>query len=70
MTDAEKTIQVKDAVVEAIRSGAQDYLYHVNGIKDGEKGSDEDLHNVIKITQLVRSDLQRGVEFYDKLFQE
>lgn len=58
-------------VEEAIRCGAKEYLYHVNGIANSEKGCDEDkLQNVIKITQLIRSDLQRGIEYYDNFFQE
>lgn len=61
------------AIVEqAIRCGAQEYLYHVNEAtaKDKNLSNEEKLQNVIKITQLVRSDLQRGIEFYDKLFLE
>lgn len=59
-------------VEQAIRCGAQEYLYHVNEATSKDKNlSDEDkLQNIIKITQLVRSDLQRGIEFYDKLFSE
>lgn len=62
---------MRTIVEEAIRCGAKEYLYHVNGIADNEKGCDDDkLQNIIKITQLIRSDLQRGLEYYDKLFQE
>lgn len=62
---------MRTIVEEAIRCGAKEYLYHVNDIADSVKGSDDDkLQNVIKVTQLIRSDLQRGLEYYDKLFQE
>lgn len=59
-------------VEQAVRSGAQEYLYHVNEATGKEKNlSDEDkLQNIIKITQLVRSDIQRGIEIYDRLFME
>lgn len=59
------------AVHDAVCSGAQEYLHHVNELNDGDHGSNEDkLQNIIKITQLIRSDLQRGIEYYDKIFQE
>lgn len=68
--DATGPIEMRTIVEEAIRCGAKEYFHHVNGIAN-EKGTDEDkLQNVIKITQLIRSDLQRGIEYYDKLFQE
>lgn len=58
------------AVHDAVCSGAQEFLHHVNESND-ERGSNEDkLQNIIKITQLIRSDLQRGIEYYDKVFQE
>lgn len=64
-------IDIYGVVEEAIRTGAQDYLYHVNEIQDiNQKNDEENLQNIIKVTQLVRSDLQRGLEFYEKLFKE
>lgn len=69
--DTAADLDIYDVVEEAIRSGAQDYLYHVNEIQDCNQKNDEDnLQNIIKVTQLIRSDLQRGIEFYDKLFKE
>lgn len=66
-----KTLDIYGAIEEAVRSGAQDYLYHVNEIRDIDAENDEEnLQNVIKVIQLVRSDLQRGLEFHDKLFKE
>lgn len=66
-----KTIDIHGVVEEAIRSGAQDYLLQINEIRDVHQENDEEnLQNIIKITQLVRADLQRGLEFYDKLFSE
>lgn len=59
------------AVRDAVFSGAQEYLHHVNEMNDSEHGSNEEkLQNIIKITQLIRSDLQRGMEYFDKVFQE
>lgn len=69
--DTTDHLDIYDVVEAAIRSGAQDYLYHVNEIQDCNQKNDEDnLQNIIKITQLIRSDLQRGIEYYDKLFKE
>lgn len=66
-----KTLDIRTVIEEAIRSGAQDYLFQINEIRDVHQENDEEnLQNIIKITQLVRADLQRGVEFYDRLFSE
>lgn len=66
-----KALDIYSVVEEAIRSGAQDYLFQINEIRDVNQDNDEEnLQNVIKVTQLVRADLQRGLEFYDKLFKE
>lgn len=66
-----KTIDIYGVVEEAIRSGAQDYLFQINEIRDVHQDNDEEnLQNIIKVTQLVRADLQRGLEFYDRLFSE
>lgn len=66
-----KTIDIYGVVEEAIRSGAQDYLLQINEIQDVHQENDEEnLLNVIKVTQLIRGDLQRGLELYDKIFIE
>lgn len=62
---------IQGAIRDAVNSGTQEYLHHVNELHDGEGGQDDEkLQTIIKVTQLVRSDLQRGIEFYDKIFQE
>ena len=57
---------------DAVTSGAKDWFAHINDNNcTGSNDNDEDkLQNVIKIIQLVRSDLQRAIEYYDKLFQQ
>ncbi|KAJ8944670.1 hypothetical protein NQ318_015878 [Aromia moschata] len=56
---------------DAVAQGASDWLNH---ILENNKRPDETeisrLQNLIQIIQLVRSDLQKAIEFYDKLFQE
>lgn len=72
-SDALKQPTDVEAIAEqAIRCGAKENMHRVNEATSKEKYlSDEDkLQNVIKVTQLIRSDLQRGIEFYDKLFFE
>lgn len=70
-TDTAPNWDIQSVVHDAVCSGAQEYLHHVNELNDSESGSSEDkLQNIIKITQLIRSDLQRGIEYYDKIFQE
>ncbi|XP_055617966.1 protein unc-13 homolog 4B isoform X2 [Toxorhynchites rutilus septentrionalis] len=67
----EPSWDIREALNSAVVSGAENWL---NGIKEchfTQSGLDEDrLQNLIKIIQLVRSDIQRSIEYYDKLFQE
>uniref|UniRef100_A0A182QWZ4 Munc13-4 n=1 Tax=Anopheles farauti TaxID=69004 RepID=A0A182QWZ4_9DIPT len=69
--DTEPNWDIREALASAVVSGAEDWF---NGIREGnflESGTDEDrLQNLIKIIQLVRSDIQKSIEYYDKTFQE
>ncbi|XP_055524465.1 protein unc-13 homolog 4B isoform X3 [Wyeomyia smithii] len=69
--DAEVNWDIRAVLACAVSSGAEDWF---NTIKEGhhvESGVDEDrLQNLIKIIQLIRSDIQRSIEYYDKIFQE
>lgn len=66
-----KSLDIYAVVEEAIRCGAQDYLFQINEIRDvNQENDEENLQNIIKVTLLVRGDLQRGLEFYDKMFKE
>ncbi|XP_049534834.1 protein unc-13 homolog 4B-like isoform X3 [Anopheles darlingi] len=62
---------IREALASAVVSGAEDFF---GGIKEGhflQTGTDEDrLQNMIKIIQLVRSDVQKGKEYYDKTFKD
>ncbi|KAG5895641.1 hypothetical protein JTB14_008650 [Gonioctena quinquepunctata] len=58
---------LNDAVVQ----GASDWLNHI--LENNKRHDESDvaqLQNLIQIIQLVRSDLQKAIEFYDKIFQE
>ncbi|XP_053660620.1 protein unc-13 homolog 4B [Anopheles marshallii] len=69
--DSEPNWDIRGALQSAVVSGAEDFF---SGIKEGhflQTGTDEDrLQNLIKIIQLVRSDIQKSIEYYDKTFQE
>ncbi|CAH1967098.1 unnamed protein product [Acanthoscelides obtectus] len=56
---------------DAVAQGANDWLNHIleNNNKPEESNVGK-LQNMIQIIQLVRSDLQKAIEFYDKFFQE
>lgn len=56
---------------EAIRSGAQDYLIKMKEIRNvNQENDEENLQNIIKCVTLIRTDLQKGNEYYDKIFKE
>lgn len=58
-------------LMDAVSQGARDWL---NYILENNKRTDESdvsrMQNLIQIIQLIRSDLQKAIEFYDKHFQE
>lgn len=67
----EKTLDINGVIDEAILSGAQDFLQHISEINGGMSDNDEEnLQNLVNITQLVRADLQQGLNTYDKIFEE
>lgn len=62
---------IKGTLEEAVISGAQDWFVHIHQVNNESSQTDEEkLQQIIKIVQLVRTDVQRGTEYYDKLFQQ
>ncbi|VEN33614.1 unnamed protein product [Callosobruchus maculatus] len=57
---------------DAVAQGANDWLNHIleNNNNKPDSSNVGKLQNMIQIIQLVRSDLQKAIEFYDKFFQE
>ncbi|XP_074030466.1 C2 and C2B_Munc13-like domain-containing protein staccato isoform X3 [Leptinotarsa decemlineata] len=56
---------------DAVVKGASDWLDHI--LENNKRPDESDvskLQNLIQIIQLVRSDLQKAIEYYDKIFQE
>lgn len=62
---------INEVLNEAIREGASHWFNHILENNSPEDKSDEAcLQYLIKIVHLVRADLQKAIEFFDKLFQE
>lgn len=62
---------IRGTLNDAISQGASDWLNHL--LENNRRADDTGmarLQNLIEITQLVRSDLQKAIEYYDKLFLE
>lgn len=67
----ETSWDIREAINQAVTIGSEEYF---DGIIDHDELINEDnevrLQQLIKIIQLVRSDLQRAIEHHDKIFQE
>ncbi|XP_063220892.1 protein unc-13 homolog 4B isoform X3 [Bacillus rossius redtenbacheri] len=56
-------------VAAAVRQGAEDWFCSAASTNNVESANDESaLSGLIKLVQLVRCDLQRAIDFHDKLF--
>ncbi|XP_063906975.1 protein unc-13 homolog 4B isoform X3 [Zophobas morio] len=61
---------VLGVVEDAVKQGAEDWFNHIIENNVQQDGGGGKLQYLIQAIQLVRSDLQKALEFYDKLFQE
>ncbi|XP_028162943.1 protein unc-13 homolog 4B isoform X3 [Ostrinia furnacalis] len=64
-------LTIHEVLNQAVIQGASDWFVHIldnNECKD--KTEDSRLQHLIRVIQLVRSDLQRAVEYYDRVFVE
>ncbi|XP_022115122.2 protein unc-13 homolog 4B isoform X2 [Pieris rapae] len=64
-------LSMYDVLNQAVVQGAADWFVHIldnNECKD--KTEDSRLQHLIRVIQLVRSDLQRAVEYFDRVFVE
>lgn len=67
----EPNCDIRSVLQEAVTQGASDWFNHI--IENNARNDETDegkLQYLIKIIQLVRTDLQKAIEFYDKIFQE
>ncbi|EDW84880.2 uncharacterized protein Dwil_GK12905, isoform B [Drosophila willistoni] len=69
--EADVEYDIDTVIGDAIKTGTEEWLEHIiDGSRHTkENETDEDkLQYLIKIIQMVRSDLQRAMEYFDKLF--
>lgn len=69
--NGEVSWDIREAINQAVTIGTEEYF---EGIIDHDELMNDDnevrLQQLIKVIQLVRSDLQRAIEHHDKIFQE
>ncbi|XP_034244004.1 protein unc-13 homolog 4B isoform X2 [Thrips palmi] len=65
----QSSCDISHVLTEAVKHGAEDWLCYVleNNTADGPTQEDS-LRHVIKLVQLVRSDLTKAIEYHDKIF--
>ncbi|XP_020817787.1 protein unc-13 homolog 4B isoform X5 [Drosophila serrata] len=71
LNDTEETCNIDTAIIDAINTGTKEWLEHiVEGSRQSKnhETDDDKLQYIIRLIQMVRSDLQRGMEYFDKLF--
>jgi BAI1-associated protein 3 len=68
--NAETGWDLRETLNDAVHSGAKSWFNKVNmESQDPDESDEEKLQYLVRIIQLVRSDLQKAIEFYDKAFQ-
>nr|XP_021197227.2 protein unc-13 homolog 4B isoform X5 [Helicoverpa armigera] len=71
LRDDKGKLTIHMVLEQAVIQGASDWFVHIldnNECKDNTE--DTRLQHLIRVIQLVRSDLQRAVEYYDRVFVE
>jgi BAI1-associated protein 3 len=71
LRDDKQKLTIHEVLNQAVIQGASDWFVHIldnNECKD--KTEEARLQHLIRVIQLVRSDLQRAVEYYDRIFIE
>lgn len=71
MRENTEKLTIHEALHQAVLQGASDWFVHIldnNECKD--KAEESRLQHLIIVIQLVRSDLQRAIEYYERVFVE
>jgi BAI1-associated protein 3 len=69
-SDPEVSYSLREALNDAVHSGAITWFRRVrNESQDPDESNEEKLQYMVKIIQMVRSDLQKAIEYYDKSFK-
>lgn len=64
-------LSIQEVLNQAVIQGASDWFVHILDNNECKDKSDESrLQHLIRVIQLVRSDLQRAVEYFDRAFVE
>ncbi|XP_069677889.1 protein unc-13 homolog 4B isoform X4 [Periplaneta americana] len=67
----ETNCDIRGTLDIAVSQGAEDWFAHIMENNNTNDSSEEvRLNNLIKVTQLVRTDLQKAIEFHDKIFHQ
>lgn len=66
----ELSYNIAAVLSDAVSQGANDWLNNVIETKVADNTNIAKLQHFIEIIKLVRSDLQKAIEYYDKFFQE
>lgn len=64
-------LTVHEVLNQAAIQGASDWFVHILDNNEVKENTEEArLQHLIRVIQLVRSDLQRAIEYYDRVFVE
>ncbi|KAK6635250.1 hypothetical protein RUM44_000501 [Polyplax serrata] len=61
--------EIKQATEDAIIQGATDWYNHLLNSKEDDKTLEDQLRLIIRVVQFVRSDIQKALENYEKVFK-
>lgn len=71
LRDDKGKLTINEVLNQAVTQGASDWFVHILDSNEcKENTEDTRLRHLIRVIQLVRSDLQRAVEYYDRVFVE
>lgn len=71
LRDDKEKLTIHEVLKQAVIQGASDWFVHIlDNNECKENTEDTRLQHLIRVIQLVRSDLQRAVEYYDRVFVE
>ncbi|PNF14104.1 unc-13-like protein 4B [Cryptotermes secundus] len=71
VNEDEPNCDIRATLYDAVTQGAEDWFSHIlENNKTTDSPEEAYLNHLIQVTQLVRTDLQRAIEFHDKIFQQ
>ncbi|XP_021939432.1 protein unc-13 homolog 4B isoform X2 [Zootermopsis nevadensis] len=71
VSENEPNCDIRATLDAAVTQGAEDWFFHILENNNSNDPSEEaQLNHLIRIIQLLRTDLQKAIEFHDRLFQQ